>query len=87
MISIWGKKCQQSNRETKWSRLPCFGSAVQNGGTFHTFRQEIGELLPKNTARTAKIQLEGQHQIFGEYLQNWTSLYPPELAEKQAIED
>ena len=53
-----------------WSRLPCFGSAVQNEGTFHTFRLEIGELLPKNTARTAKIQLEGQHQIFGEYLQN-----------------
>ena len=28
--------------------------AVQNGGTFHTFREEeIGELLPKNIARAA----------------------------------
>ena len=35
----------------------------------------LGELLAKNIARTARIQLDGRHLLFGEYLQNWTTLY------------
>ena len=49
----------------------------KNGGTFQSFhqQQEIGELLAKNIARTARRQLEGRHLLFGEYLRNWTTLY------------
>jgi len=36
-----------------------FGRAWTNGGKFHTFCEEIAKPLPKNMARTAKIQLEG----------------------------
>ena len=45
-----------------------FGRAVQfNDRTFHAFcEEEIGELMPKNIARTARIQLDGQHLLFGE---------------------
>jgi len=49
--------------------LRCFGGAVRNGGTSHTFRtEETAELLPKNVARKAKIQIDGRHLLFGEYL-------------------
>ena len=37
--------------------------------------EKIGELLAKNTARTARRQLDRQHLLFGEYLLNWTTLY------------
>ena len=38
---------------------------------FTSFREEeIGELLAKKIARTARIQLDGRHVLFGEYLQN-----------------
>ena len=51
-------------------RLHFFGRAVQfNDRTFHAFcEEEIGELpvMPKNIARTARIQLDGQHLLFGE---------------------
>ena len=31
-------------------RLICFGRAMQNGGTFHSFfEEEIGKLLAKNS--------------------------------------
>ena len=34
--------------------------ARENGGKFHTIcNEEIDKLLPKNTVRTAKIQLDG----------------------------
>ena len=37
---------------------------------FHSFQEEeIGKLLPKNLERTAGRQLDGHHQLFGEYLQ------------------
>ena len=29
---------------------------------------ELGEIIPKNMARTARRQLEGRHLLFGEYL-------------------
>ena len=37
-------------------RLIWIGRAMQNGGTFHSFcEEEIGKLLAKNIARTARI--------------------------------
>ena len=39
--------------------------------TFHSFQEEeIGELLAKNTAKTARRQLDGRHLLFEEYLQS-----------------
>ena len=50
--------------------------ALINGETFHSFHREvIGELLAKNMARTARRKLDGRHLLFGQYLQNWTTLY------------
>lgn len=51
----------QNNRQEKERQMRSpgdehkfFCKAVQNGGTFHTFREEeITELLPKNIARAA----------------------------------
>ena len=44
---------------------------IQNGRTFQSFEEEeIGELLAKNTARTARKQLDGRHLLFGENAQN-----------------
>ena len=44
---------------------------MKNDGGFHSFyEEEIGKLLAKNIARTAKIQLDGRHMLFGDYLQN-----------------
>ena len=35
----------------------CFGRVVENGGIIHMFHEEDkAELLPKNMARTARIQ-------------------------------
>ena len=30
----------------------------------------MGELMAKNKGRTTRIQLDGQHPLFGEHLQN-----------------
>ena len=50
-------------------RLSKLGSENKKGGTsFH--QQEIGELLAKNIARTARGQLEGLHLLFAEYLRS-----------------
>ena len=55
------------------AKLSCFGCEKKNGltvgGTFYSFHDE---LLSKNRARR---QLEGQHLLFGVYLQTWTALY------------
>ena len=40
-------------------------------GTFYSF---YGEILSKNIARTARRQLDGQHLLFGAYLQTWADL-------------
>ena len=51
------------------TRLRCFGGAVRYGGTSHTFRaEETVELLPENVPRKARIQIDGRHLLFGEYL-------------------
>ena len=36
--------------------------------------QELGEIIAKNMARTARRQLEGRHLLFGEYLRSCTTL-------------
>jgi len=73
----------ESLTEKTWRRrwVVMVASENKNGGTFHSFHQqkEIGELLAKNIARTARRQLEGRHLLFGEYLRNWTTLYPLNL--------
>ena len=67
-------------RDGKWEALgrSCVvlvqRRTVENGGTFQTFREEkIAKLLPKNIARTARIQFEKWHLLFKEYLLDWTS--------------
>ena len=69
------------SREDQGTRLSCLLVVIivviQNGRTFHSFQEEeIGELLTKNTARR---QHYGRHLLIGEYLQNWTTLYPLNL--------
>ena len=42
------------------SMAKSFDRAGENGGKFYTFcEEEIAELLPKNMAKTAKVQLHG----------------------------
>ena len=66
------------NRENLGTSLSCFGSDNKNGETFHMFHQEeIGELLSKNRARTARRQLEGRHLLLGEYLDIYLTLNNP----------
>ena len=58
--------------ESPGKSLRCFCRAWQNGETFHIFREEeIAEPLSKNTAR---IQLDGWHQLFKEYLPNYRKI-------------
>ena len=45
---------------------------VSNGETCYLI---YGELLSKDIARTARRLLDGQHLLFGVYLQSWTALY------------
>ena len=49
------------------TRLGCFWYIS------HVSRRR-NSLPPKNAARTARIQIDGRHLLFGEYLQNQTSL-------------
>ena len=67
ITSILQHDCQKIGLKAEM-RLHFFGRAVQfNDRTFHAFcEEEIGELMPKNIARTARIQLDGQHLLFGE---------------------
>ena len=41
---------------------------------FTYFARKKSKLLAKNIARTARIQLNGRHLLFEEYLQNCTTL-------------
>ena len=68
----------KDNREALGTRLRrlSFVTAGKNGGKFHTLcEEEMAELLPKNTARTAKIHVDGWQLLFEGYLQDETSLY------------
>ena len=59
-----------------WVVLVVWKLFEQNGGavgrTLYSFHSEI---LSKNIARTARSQLNGQHLLFGVYLQSWADLY------------
>ena len=62
------------------------GWVIQNGGPFYLFhRAEIGEILAKNMAQTTGRQLDGWQLLYGEYLQNWTTLLSPKPADKDAL--
>ena len=77
---------QKDNREALGTRLRrlSFVIAGKNGGKFHTLcEEEKAELLPKNTARTAKIHVDGWQLLFGGYLQDETSLYILNLPRKR----
>ena len=51
-----------------------FWKWLQNSRTFHSFhKEEVGELLAKNIATTARRQLERRDLPFGEYLQTHTT--------------
>ena len=56
--------------------LSCFGCENKNGGRFTRFKSktELGKIIAKNMAITARRQLEGRHLLFGEYLRSWTNL-------------
>ena len=47
--------------------------------TLHSFQEykeqlELGEIMAKNKAKTARRQLGGRHLLFGEYLQSCINL-------------
>ena len=50
----------------------------QNGGNFTRFKSkiqmELGEVMAKNIAKTARRQFGGPHLLVGEYLRSWTNL-------------
>ena len=50
-------------------------------------QEEVGKLLAKNIERTARRQLDGGHLLFGEYLQNWRTLYLLNLLKNMHYED
>ena len=54
--------------EKTWGRAKsCFGCENKQWRTFHSFQEkELGEIIAKNIARTARTQLEGRHLLFGE---------------------
>ena len=63
-------------REDQGTRLSCFGCEKKRQ-TFHLFQEyelELGKIIAKNMARTARRQLGGRHLLFGEYLPSWTNL-------------
>ena len=41
------------------SVVKSFGGGGEHGGKFDTFCEEVAELLPKNMAKTANVQLDG----------------------------
>ena len=41
--------------------------------------QELGKIIAKNMAKTARRQLGRRHLLFGEYLRSWTNTIEDEL--------
>ena len=57
--------------EKSWGRGSVVLVVKKKWRTFHWFQEsELGEIIAKNMARTAKKQLEGRHLLFGEYLRS-----------------
>ena len=50
------------------------------GNEVELFSLELGEIMAKNIAQTARRQVGGRHLLFGEYLWSWTN-------PKVAVED
>ena len=62
----WGQGWVDLVMNTKWRKI----------SREEMIAEEIGKLLAKNMARIARRQLDGRNlRLFGEYLQNWTTLY------------
>ena len=58
---------------TSWS---CFGSEYTMAEHFTRFtKKNRRTVLAKNITKTTRRQLDGPHLLFGEYLQNWTTLF------------
>ena len=81
-VNRWRQNCSQNwtvdreNLGTRLSCLSCFRLLEQrmqwlNCRRFYSFH---GEILSKNIARTARSKLDGQHTLFGVYLQTWADL-------------
>ena len=73
-------KCQKNGWQPRSPgsevALLCFGRAVENGGTFHTFcEEELHELVPKNIARTPRKHLDRRLLLFEDYLPDLTALF------------
>ena len=80
MMSIVQQNCQIIEPLTDKSWWPVWNVlvGVKNRVTlilysFHN--EEKGDELFKKIATTVRIQLAGQHLLFGEYLHTWTTLY------------
>ena len=55
------------NRGDLGTSFSCFGCENKKWRTFHSFQEEeLGEIIAKNMATTARTQLEGRHLLFGE---------------------
>ena len=53
------------NQDNLGMSLSCFGSDYKMAEHFHSIHEEeIGKLLAKNVAKTARRQLNGQHLLF-----------------------
>ena len=67
MTSTVQHNCHETEllTEKTWDKVKLFWKWVQNSGTFHLLqKEEIGALLAKNIATTARRQLYGQHVVY-----------------------
>ena len=74
------------DRENLGTRFSCLGSynKMAELSAEHFTRFTIVSILSKNIARTARNQLDGQHLLFGVYLQTWADLYLLKIPNKDA---
>ena len=65
------KHCQKKTWGWGWVVLVVTIKWQNCRGTFYSFH---GEIMSKNITRTARRQLDGEHLLFGVYLQTWADL-------------
>ena len=63
-----------SIRVTSQGFSPAFTGITLTHDYIHS-KSFHGEIFSKNIARTTRSQLDGQHLLFGVYLQTWADLY------------
>ena len=64
------------NWEDLGTSLSCFGSEYTMAEHIIRFtKKNRRTVLAKNITKTTRRQLDGPHLLFGEYLQNWTTLF------------